>query len=277
MTHEGMTDHVQYNPAYRTFLFANCYIGLVITLFFLNAIFEDSLEKANAKLTMQSKTIAEEKSKSDHLLLNVLPEDIAEELKSKGHCEARHYDQVSILFTDFVNFTKYSETITPANLISELHHYFQYFDQVIEKYKLEKIKTIGDAYMAVSGLPKSDPDHALNAVSAAIEMQTYIKQCIETPLLEESKDYKPARFQMKVGIHSGDVIAGVVGTKKFAFDIWGDTVNTAARILQSAPPNTINISRDTYNLVGNKIKCSFRGMIPLKSKGDMELYTVDIP
>ncbi len=274
MTYLGMTKNLDYNSSYRPLLFANSYLGLIASLFFLSAIYDFALEKANSKLTEQSKMIFEEKNKSDHLLLNILPEDIASELKSKGYCEARQYGPVSILFTDFVDFTKYSETVTPSNLISELHHYFQFFDDIMEKYGMEKIKTIGDAYMAVCGLPKSDPLHALHTVKAAIEMQEYVYHCYAQSSIGQPIEYKAARFQMKIGIHSGDVIAGIVGTKKFAFDIWGDAVNTAARVMQNTLPNTINLSRNTYDLVKNEINCVARGIISVKSKGQMELFSV---
>lgn len=284
MSMRGLITDLQYNPKYRTLLFANCYLGLVIILYFLNQIFESSLEKAYSTLEYKNKEIssqaaqiasqrdiiAHEKQKSDDLLLNVLPAEIADELKSKGSCEARRYEQVTILFTDFVDFTKYCETITPEHLIYELDKYFKAFDEIMVKYGLEKIKTIGDAYMAVSGLPHPDPDHAIHAIHAARELMDYVKS---TDNISDVK-FPPSCFKMTLGIHSGTVIAGVVGTKKFAFDVWGDAVNTAARVQQKAQPNTINVSQDTYEIVKDRVHCSYRGKLPLKGKGDMDLWEV---
>lgn len=213
-----------------------------------------------------NKIIGKEKEKSDNLLLNILPDEVAEELKEKGSAEARYYENVSVIFTDFVGFTKVAESFSPNELVNELHTCFSAFDAIVLKYGIEKIKTIGDAYMAVSGLPATNPDHAKNAVLAAREFLVFI---------EDRRKSKSLGFEIRIGIHSGPVIAGIVGTKKFAYDIWGDTVNVAARMESSGKPGQINISDDTYQLIKNDNKCQPRGKIMAKNKGEMEMYFVE--
>jgi class 3 adenylate cyclase len=208
-----------------------------------------------------------EKKRSDDLLLNILPEEVAEELKNKGSSEARYFDHVSVIFTDFVNFTKAGERMTPQQLVFELHTCFKAFDEICAKYEVEKIKTIGDAYMAVCGLPSAIDDHAVRTLSAAIEIQKFIaKRKLQLP---------DTSFNIRIGVHSGSVVAGIVGVKKFAYDIWGDTVNTAARMEQSGEPGKINISVATYELIKDKFHCIYRGQIAAKNKGQMEMYFVE--
>lgn len=213
-----------------------------------------------------NKKIAEEKKKSDDLLLNILPHEVAEELKEKGKTSAKHFDEVSVLFTDFVNFTANSERIGVQEVLNELNICFTEFDRIMEKYGLEKIKTIGDAYLAVSGLPVSDEKHAKNAVSAGLEILSYIQQ--------RKKD-NPNALDIRIGIHSGPVIAGIVGVKKFAYDIWGDTVNTAARMEQNSVLGRLNVSEATYKLVKDDFTFEHRGKIETKGKGAMEMYFVN--
>ncbi|MCD0480496.1 hypothetical protein LPB90_18810 [Chryseobacterium sp. LC2016-29] len=213
-----------------------------------------------------NKKIAEEKKKSDDLLLNILPHEVAEELKEKGKTNAKHFDQVSVLFTDFVNFTANSERIGVQEVLNELNICFTEFDRIMEKYNLEKIKTIGDAYLAVSGLPISNEQHATNAVNAALEILSYIQQ--------RKKD-NPNALDIRIGIHSGPVIAGIVGVKKFAYDIWGDTVNTAARMEQNSSPGKVNISEATHQLIKKDFNFEHRGKIETKGKGAMDMYFVN--
>ena len=215
--------------------------------------------------------ITKEKDRSESLLLNILPEEIARELKEKGRAEARDYDMVSILFTDFKGFTEQSAKLSAADLVSEINHCFEAFDGIIEKYDVEKIKTIGDAYMAAGGLPVPKEDSVKNTVLAALEMQEFI---------EERKKIKEARgelaFSMRAGIHTGPVVAGIVGVKKFQYDIWGDTVNTASRMESSGEVGKVNISQDTYKLLKDDPQFAFesRGKIEAKGKGEMEMYFV---
>ena len=206
-------------------------------------------------------------NRSDSLLLNILPEDVAEELKEKGSAKARLFDEVTVLFTDFVNFTSISERLTPQELVDELHHCFEAFDHIISKYGIEKIKTIGDAYLAVSGLPNPEPEHARNIIYAALEIRDFVE--------ERKKTMGDKTFAIRIGVHSGSVVAGIVGIKKFAYDIWGDTVNTAARMEQSSEQGKINVSEKTYNLVSDQFDFWYRGEIEAKNKGTLKMYFAD--
>jgi adenylate cyclase len=206
------------------------------------------------------------RKKSDDLLLNILPAEVADELKAKGNTTAKQFDDVTVLFTDFVNFTGAGEKMDPQSLVDELHTCFKKFDEITDRYNIEKIKTIGDAYLAVGGLPLADASHAENVVKAAIDIGNYMKD-------REAK-LGNRTFQVRIGIHSGSVVAGIVGVKKFAYDIWGDTVNTAARMQQSSEPGRINISETTYDLVKDHFGCAYRGEIDAKNKGQLKMYYV---
>lgn len=212
-----------------------------------------------------------EKNKSESLLLNILPADIAEELKIHGKAEARDFDMVSILFTDFKGFTATSEKMSAQDLVGEINTCFEAFDGIMAKYSVEKIKTIGDAYMAAGGLPVPTDDSVKNTVLAAFEMQAFISK----RKAEMDAEGKPA-FEMRVGIHTGPVVAGIVGVKKFQYDIWGDTVNTASRMESSGEVGNVNISEATYEILKNDSQFSFenRGKIEAKGKGEMEMYFV---
>ncbi|MFN3530154.1 MAG: tetratricopeptide repeat protein [Bacteroidia bacterium] len=190
------------------------------------------------------------KQQSDALLLNILPAEVAEELKGTGHSEAKLFDEVSVLFTDFIDFTSVAEQLSPTELVSEIHKNFTAFDAIIEKYGLEKIKTIGDAYMAVGGLPAPFAESAKNTVLAALEMQDFIR----ARNIKSIAAGKPA-FEMRVGIHTGPVVAGIVGVKKFQYDIWGDTVNTASRMESSGEVSKVNISQQPMPSSGMNQSC----------------------
>ncbi len=209
------------------------------------------------------------KKRSDELLLNILPAAIAKELKTTGKSQPKKYESVSVIFADIKGFTKISEKLSPEQLLKEINVYFTAFDQIMEKYKVEKIKTIGDCYMAVSGLPEERDDHALHAVNAALEMQNFVRTQQNT-----QKAKNEPFFEIRIGIHSGPVVAGIVGTKKFQYDIWGDTVNTANRLETNCEPGKVNISEDTYQLVKNSFECSYRGKIETKGKGAISMYYV---
>ncbi len=227
-----------------------------------------STQKENLELQVTERTqeLQLEKKKSDDLLLNILPQEVAEELKEKGESKAQYYDEVSVLFTDFVNFTSISEKMGVEELLAELNANFTAFDQIMEKHGLEKIKTIGDAYLAVSGLPLKNEQHAQNAVAAALDIIAFV---------EERKKQVPNGLGIRIGIHSGSLIAGIVGVKKFAYDIWGDTVNTAARMEQSSEPGKVNISNTTFDLVKTEFNCEHRGKLSVKGKGEMDMYFVN--
>ena len=195
--------------------------------------------------------IARERRKSDKLLLNILPEEVARELKKTGTTTAQHYNEVTVLFTDFVNFTSVGERLSPQALVDELHTCFKAFDGIMSKYKIEKIKTVGDAYLAVAGLPVPDEHHAVNVVKASLEILDFIKQ--------RRAQLGDNTFEIRIGVNSGSVVAGIVGVKKFAYDIWGDTVNIAARMEQNSEAGKINISQASYDLVKDKFSCTYRG------------------
>jgi class 3 adenylate cyclase len=215
--------------------------------------------------------ISKEKDRSDNLLLNILPAEIAQELKEKGEAAARDFEMVSILFTDFKEFTQVSEKLSAAELVNEINACFKAFDTICGKYKVEKIKTIGDAYMAAGGLPIPTDDSVKNTVLAALEMQEFISYRKSDNTISN----KPA-FEMRVGIHTGPVVAGIVGVKKFQYDIWGDTVNTASRVENLGETGKVNISKSTYDLIKDNPVFSFeqRGHIEVKGKGEMEMYFV---
>jgi len=175
-----------------------------------------------------------------------------------------------VIFTDFKNFTKNSEKMTPEELVVQVDSYFTKFDEITHKYNIEKIKTIGDAYLCVSGLPVIDKNHAVNAVLAAIEMRDYVQS-----VAAEKEPGDPSAFEMRIGIHSGPVVSGVVGFKKFAFDIWGDTVNTAARLETQSEASKINISSSTYELVKDLFNCEYRGRLLAKNKGEIDMYFIN--
>ncbi len=213
-----------------------------------------------------NKLISKEKKKSDELLLNILPIEVANELKEKGEAEAKLYNEVTVLFSDFVGFTHIVEHLPPQELVTELHTCFKAFDAIISKYGIEKIKTVGDAYMAVSGLPASNAEHARSIVNAALDIRDYMKKRHET--------HGDKTFTVRLGINSGSVVAGIVGVRKFAYDIWGDTVNIAARMEQNSEAGKINISGHTYELIKDYFECEHRGKIYAKNKGEIDMYFV---
>lgn len=210
----------------------------------------------------QRNKVKHEKQRSDDLLLNILPSEIVVELKQNGQSAARQYNHVTVLFTDFVNFTGLSELMTPTELVAEIHQNFTAFDAIMEKHGLEKIKTIGDAYLAVCGLPNETHDHAYRVIKAAQEIILFMEQ-------------NKGKFQIRIGIHSGPVVAGIVGIKKFAYDIWGDTVNTASRMESSSEAGKINISKSTYELIKDEFDCEYRGKINVKNKGEVDMWFVN--
>ena len=213
-----------------------------------------------------------EKDRSEALLLNILPADIAQELKEKGRVNAKDFELVSILFTDFKSFTQTAETMSPQSLVEEINVCFQAFDLISEKYQIEKIKTIGDAYMAAGGMAKADANALKNTVLAGLEMQAFVKQ----RAIENQQANKPA-FEMRLGIHAGPIVAGIVGVKKFQYDIWGDTVNTASRMESNGAVGKVNISETLYQILKDDVSFAFepRGSIEAKGKGEMSMYFVE--
>lgn len=228
-----------------------------------NQILEQKVEERTKELQI-------EKSKSDDLLLNILPADTANELKSNGFAKPKHYDLVTVLFTDFKNFTSISEKLSAVELVEEINFCYSNFDRIITQFGIEKIKTIGDSYMCVGGIENNNADTVKNTVLAAIEIRDF---------MEAEKQRRVAKgefyFKIRIGLHTGPVIAGIVGIKKFAFDIWGNTINIASRMESSSEPGKINVSGETYELIKESFDCEYRGKIMAKNKGDIDMYFVE--
>jgi class 3 adenylate cyclase len=214
--------------------------------------------------------LAAEKKKSDVLLANILPKEVAQELKDKGFTEPTQFEAVSVLFADFVGFTRASAEMTSKQLVDTLNSCFKSFDEIAETRNLEKIKTIGDSYMCAGGLPVANSTHAHDAVAAAFDilgaMEKFNAQSVENGI---------PKLEVRIGIHTGPLVAGVVGTTKFAYDIWGNTVNEASRLETTSEPGKINISEETYELVKDEFACTFRGSKMAKNLGEVKMFFVD--
>jgi class 3 adenylate cyclase len=212
--------------------------------------------------------IEAEKNRSDNLLINILPEETAMELKQKGRVRAKRHESVTVLFTDFKGFTRFSENLTPEDLVRSVDFYFTKFDEIFERYGMEKIKTIGDSYMCSGGLHSHTRDHAIKMVQAALEILQFVED------IKKSKTTE-LNFDIRIGINTGPIVAGVVGNKKFAYDIWGDTVNVASHMESNSLPGRINIAQNTYDLVKQVFDCEYRGEINVKNRGLMKMYFVN--
>lgn len=211
--------------------------------------------------------LQEEHRKSIALLYNILPEETARELKRTGSAKARRYESATVMFTDFVGFTRFASVLSAEEMVEQIDFYFRKFDEIASKHNLEKIKTVGDSYMCAGGLPKPNDTHARDAVEAALEMRQFV---------EEMKDQKIEQigfpFDMRIGIHTGSLVAGVVGKDKIAYDIWGETVNIASRMEQSCETGKINFSQATYEIVKDKFPARFRGRFSIKNMGEVDMY-----
>jgi len=223
-----------------------------------------------AEVVEQRNEALKQKKRSDELLLNILPSETAEELKNTGTSVARYFDQVTVMFTDIKDFTQFSERLSPKELVAEINECFSAFDHIVEKFGLEKIKTIGDSYMVAGGLPTPNSTHAVDIVNAALCILKFIDELKEQKI-KEGKSY----FELRIGVHTGPVVAGIVGVKKFAYDIWGDTVNIAARMQSSGEIGKVNITSTTYELIENNFKCMYRGKLEAKHKGMLDMYFAD--
>jgi class 3 adenylate cyclase len=228
--------------------------------------FQRAESRIAERMENKIKSLAAEKEKSDKLVAEMLPESTANQIISQGKARWDKYDRATVLFSDIQGFTKIAEEMNPEKLIDELDSFFFHFDSVVEKYNIEKIKTIGDAYMAAGGIPHKNSTNPVEVVMAALEMQAYMKQL---------KTTRANIWDLRIGIHTGPVIAGVVGHKKISYDIWGDTVNTASRMESSGTPGKINISGITYGMVKDYFLCEYRGKLPVKYKGNIDMYYVN--
>jgi len=241
------------------------------SLLFLLILFSYFKQRKNNQLLSEKNVqIQTEQDRSEGLLLNILPAQVAEELKQFGAAQAHKYEGVSVLFTDFKNFSHIAGLLSAEELVAELDYCFKAFDNIIHKYGLEKIKTIGDAYMCAGGLPMPNQNNPKLAVQAAIEIQDFLENWNK----QKAQEQQP-HFEARVGIHTGPIVAGVVGSKKFAYDIWGDTVNIAARMESKGETGKVNISGTTYELIKDDFECTYRGMIQAKNKGEIAMYFVE--
>jgi adenylate cyclase len=240
-------------------------VGLVILLALVVIVLRNYRIKVKTNRLLDS-----QKAEIEDLLLNILPAQVAQELKANGQATPRNYESVSVLFTDFKGFTSIADKMDPQDLVEELDTCFRAFDNIVEKYGLEKIKTIGDAYMCAGGIPTPDKDHVLKIVKASLEMQDYIIN-MNRRRKAEGKEV----WDLRVGIHVGPIVAGVVGKKKYAYDIWGSTVNIASRMESNGAPGKVNISASTYELIKDRFSCSYRGKIHAKNIGEIDMYFID--
>jgi class 3 adenylate cyclase len=241
--------------------------GFVLILIIAFVIFRNYRNKVKT-----NKLLDKQNEEIEGLLLNILPAEVAHELQHDGYATPKNYESVTVLFTDFQGFTKISSGLLPHELIAELNSYFNEFDDIIEKHNLEKIKTIGDAYMCAGGVPTINTTHPIDAVEAGLAMQDYIRRKNE---MREADGLEP--WQLRVGIHTGPIVAGVVGRKKYAYDIWGDAVNIASRMESNGEACKVNISEATYQLVKEQFTCTFRGKISVKGAGEKRMYFVEGP
>lgn len=227
------------------------------------------ISKLEGLICQRTEELLKEKSKADNLLTRVLPRNTADELKEHGRVNAQKFKMVTVLFSDIQGFTKITDEIKAEELIDQLDRFFYKFDTVVEKYHIEKIKTIGDAYMCAGGIPKKNRTNPIEVVAAAIEMMNHMRDL--------NNQHNPGEeiWELRIGIDTGPVIAGVVGRNKLSYDIWGSTVNTASRMESAGEAGKINISENTYILVKDFFQCTYRGIMPVKNKGDIKMYFVE--
>lgn len=238
-------------------------LGLILVIAFI--IYRNYLQKARV-----NRILDKQNAQIQHLLLNILPKEVASELQATGGSKPRHFEQVSVLFTDFKGFTSIADKMSPEAVVQELNECFMAFDGIMEKYNLEKIKTIGDSYMCAGNIPSPDPDHVYKIIKAGMEIQGFMER-YNLSRAEQGLD----TWQIRIGVHVGPVVAGVVGIKKYAYDIWGSTVNVASRMESNAMPGRVNISAATYEIVKDRFECSHRGKIYAKNLGELDMYFIE--
>ncbi len=261
----------QLNPAIEKIFYLACNLGLVLILYWIAIVFENAKDNALNSLYEKNHELEIEKDKSEKLLLNILPSEVAQELKETGKAEAKLFTDVTVMFIDFIGFTTVAENLGPQELVNEIDYCFQNFDMTISQFGLEKIKTVGDAYITAAGLPQQSDNHAHDTVKAAIALCEFMEKYKVQRLAA-----KTVYFECRIGINSGSVVAGIVGVRKFAYDIWGDTVNIAARMEQNSATGQINVSKSTYELVQNDFKFKYRGKVEAKNKGEIDMYFLEV-
>lgn len=230
----------------------------------------DEIIQQKLLLEQQYQLLDQERSKSEGLLLNILPARIASELKEKGTTKPVLFESTTVMFTDFKGFTEIAERLQPDELVRELDSCFSYFDSQMDRYQLEKLKTIGDSYMCVGGIPVANRTHAIDTVLAALEIQAFMNQTREIRSMQGIP-----YWELRIGINTGPLVAGVIGAKKFSYDVWSDTVNTASRMESSGESGRINISQTTFEAVRDFFECEYRGRVAAKNKGQMNMYFVN--
>lgn len=240
-------------------------VGLFLILIIALITYRNYLRKVKT-----NKILDKQKDEIEGLLLNILPAEVAKELQTTGQAVPRHYNEVSVLFSDFKGFTAHAEKLSPQELVMELNACFIAFDNIVGKYNLEKIKTIGDSYMCAGGIPIEKEGHVLNMIKASLEMQEWIKENNSN-----RNNIGLPSWDLRIGIHVGPIVAGVVGKKKYAYDIWGSTVNIASRMESNGEPGRVNISSATYELIKEEYQCSYRGKIYAKNVGEIDMYFVE--
>jgi adenylate cyclase len=228
------------------------------------------LARQKTEIIKQSAVIEEERKKAETLLLNILPKEIADELKEKGFSMPRSYELVTVLFTDFKGFTQIAEKLTPEQTVEKLNFFFQKFDEIAQKHNLEKIKTLGDGYMCAGGIPNENSTNPIDAVKAGLAMQKFMREWNANRIVNGE-----STFELRLGINTGALIAGVIGKNKFAYDIWGDTVNLASRMESSGEVGKVNISGATYEWIRHQFVCTHRGKVLAKNKGEVDMYFVE--
>jgi adenylate cyclase len=240
-------------------------VGLALVLVIVIVFYRDYRLKVRT-----NKLLDKQNMQIESLLLNILPQEVAHELQSTGKATPRNYEKVSVLFTDFKSFTSHAEMMKPDEVVKELNTCFMAFDDIIERHNLEKIKTIGDAYMCAGGIPTTDADHVFRIVKASLEIQDFVYQNNQ-----RRKEEGLAPWEIRIGINVGPVVAGVVGKKKYAYDIWGSAVNIASRMESNGMPGQVNISSSVYELIKDKYACIYRGKIYAKNVGEIDMYFID--
>ena len=240
-------------------------IGLGLILVIAVLLFRSYRQKERS-----NRLLDKQKAQIENLLLNILPADVAYELQHTGICTPKNYESVSVLFSDFKSFTTIADKMSPQELVAELNLAFMAFDEIIERHNLEKLKTIGDAYMCAGGIPTPHEGHLFNMVKAAVDIQEWVYQNNQ-----RRKDEGKEPWEIRIGIHVGPLVAGVVGKKKYAYDIWGSTVNIASRMESNGVPGHINVSAAVYEQIRDQYACVYRGKIYAKNVGEIDMYLID--